>query len=550
MNKKQNSMGMKMFYVYVVLALFISGFVFIKTDKYFEDSNFTSYKNVDTYNMGWLDKEGNSINIPGDYQIEAGEDFYIHMTVTEEIKNGSYLLFRTDHTFVKAFINDTQVYKFGDKSQIPFGKTPGSGWQLISLEGISVGDTITIYTNCPYDKYSGLLRDIYIGSKSELISYIFWNGLFMTVLTLIPTLIGVFIMIIPPIFFRRYSISKFINIGISFVIISIWSFTEARTWQIIFINPYFMQMINFLTFAVMVPSILLSVYTMGLVKSYKLYNRIMIIDMAAALSAVILQVTNIADFFDTLVIIHIMIALNAVIFATDFIRRAKGGKGFTVWISALLYTIIGASALLDLMDFYVWDTFGNGFFTRIEILILLLASGLLSMRRALTIHNENIEKLTYEKMAYTDALTGFRNKRGFDEDIEKIEKNSVEVAILYMDMNGLKVVNDTKGHNYGDKAIKTVSKELSSIVDQNTTCYRLGGDEFCVLSSMKTGEELLSQCNRINNNLRQYTEEYGYSIDISFGMSEYKPGGGKSMQACIIEADKKMYLHKKQSKET
>lgn len=545
MKKVENkiSISLKILYVCIFLSVAVWAFTLFTTQQYFGENPLTGH-DVEIFEAEWRDASGNVIAVPGQYEVKPGEDFAITHIFAEDVRGEKSLLFRTDHTYVRAYINGTEIYRFGNQEEIPFGKTPGSGWQLIELGQIAAGDVLTIVQNCPYEKYSGLIRDIEIGTKAELVSEIMFEGMDLLIMTVIPLLIGIVVIILPPFFFREYPPLIFLNMGISFVVISIWSFTEARTWQLFFRNAYAMQMLNFVTFSLFVPCVLLSAYTMGFIKNKRLYQIMLGIDSFAALILLGLQVFEIADYFETLGVVHALIVVNAFMFISSFIRNNHAKKEALFWTSMVLYLIIGLSAVWDLLDFYVWDYFGNGFFTRIEILALLVCAGLAAMRRTMIIRKKRIEQMTYEKMAYTDNLTSLKNRRAFDEAIEQIEREEREVVLVYADMNGLKSVNDHRGHHYGDEAIKLIAEELRRFGSEGAICYRIGGDEFCVLSFHQSPERLKEECEQINRNLRVYEGRFGYPIGISYGIQKYVPGSGMTMHQCLVAVDAAMYEYK------
>ena len=103
-------------------------------------------------------------------------------------------------------------------------------------------------------------------------------------------------------------------------------------------------------------------------------------------------------------------------------------------LAITMYVSVFSCFVLDLMDFYVWDKFGNGFFSRIELLIIISAAGISAVKKAVSMYAENIEKNTYLKMAFTDDMTGMKNRRAFDSDTETLAKEKDGVAILYADI--------------------------------------------------------------------------------------------------------------------
>ena len=111
-------------------------------------------------------------------------------------------------------------------------------------------------------------------------------------------------------------------------------------------------------------------------------------------------------------------------------------------------------------------------------------------------------------------------------------------------MNGLKRINDNSGHYMGDRAIKAMAEQLRVFDVPDTVCYRLGGDEFCVLSYNMEPDIMEDRCIEINKILKTYGEEFGGSMGISYGIVKYTGEGDMSIYKCISEADRKMYIFK------
>ena len=104
-----------------------------------------------------------------------------------------------------------------------------------------------------------------------------------------------------------------------------------------------------------------------------------------------------------------------------------------------------------------------------------------------------ISKRDLEKIAFTDGLTGLTNRRMFFErfrQILEVSKNEGRsLAICYMDLDNLKTINDTLGHQAGDIVLKEISNRYKMIIPKNDTVARLGGDEFAILLSNVKGKE-------------------------------------------------------------
>lgn len=155
-------------------------------------------------------------------------------------------------------------------------------------------------------------------------------------------------------------------------------------------------------------------------------------------------------------------------------------------------------------------------------------------------------KIRIEKMnvlAYTDNLTGVNNNTAYIHDIEKLVEQDKKFAIFIIDVNGLKIVNDTCGHDKGNELIVTVARCISEVFGGEFV-YRIGGDEFVAIKTNINDNkcdnlrELLKQKFLQNKEIIKYSAAVGYSI--------YK--ANKDFEQVFKDADSKMYEDKKNMK--
>lgn len=539
----------KIFYLYLVIIFILACYMLggsVNTGSgYYHD-----YK-VQEWKDGWfVEGSEQEVMLPTKSNGRKNEYVGIYRYLKEDTGEES-LCFRTDHSYVRVYADDELIYTFGNKEEIPFGKTPGSIWNIIPLHHLKAGTRLTVYVMSPYAMYSGKIRTMVMGNRADILLYIFKDSAPLILITIIPIIVAFFLILIHFCFRKNFAPMIFLNAAVCYFLLALWSFTETRGWQFFFDNAYVIQMINFISFSMVISSIAVCLNQMGVINNEKHYRILLTIDFLVPISQIIIQILGIADFFEMLAVVHILDAANIFVFGMDFIidiyKKKRDSKNLI--LSIIMYLTTFLSLLLDLLEFYIWDKFGNGFFSRIELLIIITVAGVCAVKQAISMYAENIEKLTYQRMAYTDDMTGMKNRRAFDRDTEAMEKDSDTVAILYADMNGLKQINDNMGHQKGDEAIKTVADKLLYFGEQGNFCYRLGGDEFCVIASNLTARKMEEECARINQELKIYQNDYIYGLSIAYGAKDYKPEQGEKLSDVMRSADKKMYEKKQKMKE-
>ncbi|HEX2924931.1 MAG TPA: ABC transporter substrate binding protein [Ruminiclostridium sp.] len=164
--------------------------------------------------------------------------------------------------------------------------------------------------------------------------------------------------------------------------------------------------------------------------------------------------------------------------------------------------------------------------------------------------SDSEEKYTF--LALHDVLTGLPNRRSLFEDYTGILSNNGGngMALLFIDMDNFKYINDTMGHEFGDELINKASERFMSVIKDSGTLYRLGGDEFILVAkgigNRSEAEQLTCD---ILNSFREEFEIRNSALHISFsiGIAMY-PDHGDTVEDLIKCADMAMYKAKEQGK--
>ena len=155
----------------------------------------------------------------------------------------------------------------------------------------------------------------------------------------------------------------------------------------------------------------------------------------------------------------------------------------------------------------------------------------------------------YERLLKEDRMTGINNRTAFEEQLQDIEDHAQDydnAALIFMDVDGLKNTNDLYGHNAGDELIISAALCIKNVFATYGKCYRIGGDEFCVLifDSIENVDELLKQ---MDQEIVKYNRNNRYYLSIARGVSFLKDTEGKQKKISDwkYEADQDMYCNKK-----
>lgn len=169
------------------------------------------------------------------------------------------------------------------------------------------------------------------------------------------------------------------------------------------------------------------------------------------------------------------------------------------------------------------------------------------------------ERKTVEKkiefMAHHDALTNLPNrilaKDRTEYLISQANQNGSKIALLFIDLDGFKAINDSLGHSVGDEVLKMVALRLTEDKNPNDIISRQGGDEFLYIVSINTLSEIISIVNKVLKKFEKsfFVNNHAFNTSASIGIALY-PDDGDSFEILLQNADTAMYEAKESGKNT
>lgn len=217
-----------------------------------------------------------------------------------------------------------------------------------------------------------------------------------------------------------------------------------------------------------------------------------------------------------------------------YVRRNSAGP---------LYVVVG-KPLANILNLWRTEAIRIGAIMAALIVFMLLTA--LVLAREIGRRADAEDRL--EEMATTDALTGLKNRRKFDAEIElewrRAARQGQPIALLMIDADHFKAYNDTFGHQAGDQVLVGIAICISDSVRRAGDCpARFGGEEFAVLLPGASAMEALSLAETIRNKVQQWCE--GELITtVSIGAASIKPAAGQQWSELVEAADKALYAAK------
>ena len=228
-----------------------------------------------------------------------------------------------------------------------------------------------------------------------------------------------------------------------------------------------------------------------------------------------------------------------VVFATIWTKRIN--ETYLVAIAGISFTILGyflSSSIVSTMHAVIIN--------RVLAVSIIVAAALLVIRHKKA--HQHIEDLNI--LSTTDALTGVKNRLAFDrimkEEVVRDIRYKRDLSLAILDIDNLKNINDTFGHDRGDKVIKGVANEIKNVVRKTDSVCRLGGDEFAIIfieTDIEKAKSIVENiCNRISQNLILEATKVTVSIGIA------KLDEDDSTATLYKRADEALYISKKQGR--
>jgi diguanylate cyclase (GGDEF)-like protein len=492
-----------------------------------------------------ISDEGESIMPDKQYQIDADtRKFEFSM---QKIDNKERCIkFYTAHMEVRVYADNCLIYTI-DSPKPFYEKTPGAVWNFVEIP--SDTEKVTVILQAVYPEVRQKAINFYIGNLEQMYNKILYGSGLDIVVSLIEMAIGVILILYWSIAHSRLEIEHTIlYFGIFSFMIGIWAFNESGTLMTIIPIRAACVLISAVSLMLMTPAFVRFVKCFWRVPDRWISDVICILAFINIVVQLILQLTGIRGFRQMFTPTHILLgmALMYMVGATVY-AMWKRGINQQVIVGILGIIVLLGVLTLDLVHFYLGSfqiTFIGNFGVLIYICILVQEAFKQTISQA-----DKARKLEfYRQLATKDMLTDMYNRNSYDEWV----KENVQMPgtlIITFDLNNLKYCNDTLGHAIGDDYIKNAAGIIAEIFGNSGNCYRIGGDEFCVVIPKQNKIDPEDKLTQLEQEQKKYNAglEYPY-MQIAYGYAEYDAQTDLDIEDTRSRADKKMYEMKRKMK--
>lgn len=516
------------------------------------------------FEKGWITEDGAYVDV--DYLYEQAKAPGVPITISKQLPEtlyvDSYLNYNTRNIDLLVKVNDEICYGFTGTD--PLGK-PGteSYFQHTRLDQSYAGQTITIVATLAYTDPSCYIDDMVICSVNDYNFYYVQHHGLSFLLSMIIIFIGILMIIqyftVP----RKYHVYNTFALGIASVAVGLWSGIETQ-FPLLFFGVITSQVLM-LKYICMyfAPFPLIVFLSSALTHRCRAAEWITcfasmgaLIAMTVCVFADVITLHEGQQFFYAL--LAFMFIVGATIGVRSFYLARRDHTARRVDTLIIIAMFICAASLLLFFAAYVINTrlgassigiLRAGF---IIMQVILLAS---FMVRGNKNSRAAAESEAMRKLAYVDALTGIGNRTAFDLACDVLEEESGEAGFDFMlvcfDVDDLKKINDTYGHEYGDKHLIAASRVLKEAFGDIGEVFRVGGDEFTAL--IRGGDNVMEQYRSAVERLRALEDAYNKDnpdkrLRISCGTALFSKTEHHSIREVSKMADEAMYADKKAHK--
>lgn len=460
------------------------------------------------------------------------------------------LAFYSSHQNVEVYNYNKLIYKYPTENNNPISSTPGYFWNFVQLPREL--NSIQVVFTSPYKDANRKIPKFYIGNIASVTSHIINVSLFQFILCIIMFCLGLCMAAYYFVLHRKNSSvnANMLYLGIFAMFLSVWSINECPITTLIFKNNIVTSYVSFLSLMLLpMPfAIFVKNFYNDTSKNWDIFFRL---NIAQIIICIALQLMKVYDLRQTLWTTHVIMGVLIVIVfyrSYNLLHTAKNTK--TVKVHLLCMVICAVTLVLDLIGHYVgiWD---SNTFGRIGFLTYIIVLGVSSTSATASLIQMGQQADAYQRLAYTDQMTGLFNRTCFNVDFAELEKKPNDVAIIDFDLNHLKHTNDTYGHSAGDRYINNSARIIKEIFSSIGKCYRVGGDEFVAIVPNSSSidityylamlESSVDACNR-------ETENKDLHMQISSGCAVYSAETDRTLEDTYNRADKIMYEDKKKKK--
>lgn len=493
------------------------------------------------------------VKLPYRFMDREKSGFFNATTVLpEDLPEGMSILLRASMQDVTVYLEGQEIFK-NERVRHNFPVYPEvSMWHLITLPEQSAGKELIISYYSPVKVFQGVINEVYYGSGDALIHHVVAKHMVGLIVAGFMILVGL-IAIIASFFLKHIGDQRLFYLGAFSLTSSIWMVSEMRVLQWSIGNRFILGGISYLMIT-LIPIALLRYLEAAVLCAYKkTINLFVTIFFTLFWATLGLQLVGIVPFIQSAMVVNVTIGLAILWIGITMLYEWLVKKRTLAKHYFIYYSVLLATGFMEIIFFFnqefdrltQYDKIGFGLF-----LVFQFIETIRYVKNLLMIQNE----ATYlEQMAYQDALTKAKNRAAYEKELDRLllPENEGEFRLILVDINQLKYINDSYGHNKGDEAIVACYECLIMAFGPLGSCYRLGGDEFACLLTDTNEEHLENAMEHFYQLIGKVDDRFEFPFSVALGEKIYQresSDGRDKFRDFFHHVDGVMYDTKKRMK--
>ena len=462
---------------------------------------------------------------------------------------GKDIAFFTKHQYIKVYSDSKLIYEYTDNGGI-WGHTNGVAWNFLDIPyGTS---KLSIHLTAAYDNVVSDVPTFLVGYKLNIFQKIYKKSIPPLLISLLIVIFGIVLIIYWVFLARRFDIgNSLLYLGFFSTLIGLYLLNDTEAAIIGIHHRIASILITYLILMMLGPTGIIFIKEFFGTVENRIWKILCILPVIQFVVCLALQVFNIYDLRETLFLTHIIICLSAGYMAATLIVKVYR-REYSPMLKASLVAVavLVCSVTFNLLVYYSNTTVSDtSIIGRLGFLIFILILSREAAKNAFELMEKGRHAEIYQKLAMKDMLTGINNRNAYISDIDSLTAYS-DIMIVTFDLNDLKKCNDNLGHSEGDTYILSASRIITEIFSPYGSCYRIGGDEFCVMIKNASKCPIETLTDQLAVKEREFNEtNQVIDMHIAYGYAIFDDALDSDLEKTRDRADVLMYENKRKSKE-
>lgn len=491
------------------------------------------------------------LTLPQELEV-TGDSLILYNDSLTESEAGQQLSLKAAQYDIVISCGDEVLYQYEDAAFPRNAQMKSKLYCNGTLPADYDGETIRIeFRNTENDSYQ--LPQICIGSETAVLFNELRGSVFLMGIAVIMLALSVF-SVAAGLYMKKNQVwnVRFIDAAFFLFICSVWCITDTGFFQQHCQNYAADSTVSFFAFMVLAIPMIHFIKNTEHLEKYRILDVLLLLFYANAILQGLLNYFGVFELIDMLFVTHMLLFAGCTVIAVLIIREYRANPNEELKTIVYAFVVLAASGVSALILYWSFEISYYSFLFEIGIVIfvILLLQGLIwtaVMNIRARTENEVLRRLAKE-----DRLTGLGNLQAFDEYITALQQEaaSLENALLiFIDINYLKRTNDNYGHCAGDELIIAAASCLKAVFAEDAACFRIGGDEFCVILKNPVLEEA-QWYEKLEQEIQRYNHCSRYWLSVAKGGSYLREEDGqmKTISNWKYQADCRMYEDKKEKR--